>query len=356
MRPPEALISDESLSSRTTLRLGGPAAYFLPLERIDQLLPALRWAHEAGLPVRFLGGGSNLVVSDGSLEGLVIHPEFKELQWIEKGEDTLVEAGAGIALDRLVEECIGRQLWGLENLSGIPGSLGGAVVLNAGAYGVEIGDVLEWVDVVEVPEGNSLRLEKERCGLRYRGSLFRDRPGRYLITQVGLRLRKGPHPRLEYTTLRETLENRTDLTPADVRRAVCDIRAGKGMLLDPAAPGSAGSFFLNPVLRQEEFDRIREEINRRGIPVRKILDQLYKLPAAALIEETGFTKGLRREHVGISVDHALALVHHGGGTTVELLGLARDIRDGVAAQFGIRLDPEPVFWGFDTADPLGEGR
>lgn len=311
-------------------------------------------AETSSLPLRILGSGSNLVVSDEGINALVIRPEFDELNFINEAQDCIVEAGAGIILDELILQSAQRGLWGLENLSGIPGTTGAAPVQNVGAYGTEISEVLEEVEVLDLRSRKPTIFSRQSCEFRYRSSLFREFPGRYLITRIRLRLSRVKKPRLHYRDLAQ-IQWPEKISSSLIREKILEIRRNKGMILPAEGPqtepGSAGSFFVNPVLGPSEFEELQ---NRAGapIPARALPDNTFKVPAAWLIESSGFKRGLRRGPLGISPFHSLALVHYGGGSTAQLLSLAREIQDEIHRRFCILLKPEVIFWGFGRNHPL----
>jgi len=263
----------------------------------------------------------------------------------------------------VVSRAVAENLAGVECLSGIPGTVGATPVQNVGAYGQEVGEVVDSVRVLERATLRELTLGADECGFGYRTSRLRVEPDRFVVLAVTLRLVPGGAPLLGYPELeRAVAEGDSARTLAGVRQAVLDLRRAKSMVLDPADPNrrSAGSFFVNPVVGPEQA----EEVVRRALALEIVRapDEVprfladggrTKLSAAWLIERAGFARGYRRGAVGLSSRHALALVHHGGGSTAELVALARDIRSAVEARWGVRLAPEPVFLGFPPGDPLG---
>jgi UDP-N-acetylmuramate dehydrogenase len=366
LKPPDGLSDlqeDVALAPLTTLGLGGVARHLRAVSTLDDAVEAVRWARRRGEAVTVLGGGSNVVVADVGLSGFVLQAAFRGVEIVRDGETALVTAGAGEVWDELVAETVARGLAGLECLAGIPGLVGATPIQNVGAYGQEVGDIVETVRVLDLETLERRELSAEDCGFGYRSSFFRERPGRYLVLDVTYRLRPGGAPTLIYDELRRAISagNGPPPTVGSVREAVLRLRRAKSMVLDPNDPNrrSVGSFFVNPVLETGAF----REAERRGrqagvlsdhveIPRFNIGSGRLKVPAGWLIERAGFSKGMRRGPVGISSSHALALVHHGGGTAAQLVDLAREIRDGVRDTFGITLRPEPVFLGFDRENPL----
>ena len=332
------------LSSLTTLGLGGPARRFEQASGPEQLVRALRDSDQAGERVLLIGGGSNIVVSDDGFDGTVIQAVGGRYE----REGDVVVVDAGIEWDEVVRRSVADGLAGLEALSGIPGSAGATPVQNVGAYGQEVGDTLQSVEVMDRMGGRVSAMLAAGCGFSYRNSIFRHQE-RYVVLSATFRLQDngGLSAPIRYEELARTLGvavgERAGL--ADVRAAVLELRRAKSMVIDPADPNrrSVGSFFTNAVLTTAEYDAAcvlaGVEIPSYEAPGGR------KVPAAWLIEQAGFGKGYGNGFVGISSRHTLALVNRGGGTTAELLALAREIRRGVEARFGVTLSPEPVFVG-----------
>jgi UDP-N-acetylmuramate dehydrogenase len=351
-----------SLASRTTLELGGPARYFLEVDRPGLLEEALRWARDEGIEVMVLGGGSNVVVADSGYDGLVLGVAWRGVEVARQGDTVLVTAAAGECWDELVGWAVGEGFAGLECLSGIPGTVGATPIQNVGAYGQDVASVIDTVEVLDRARMVRRTLSAAECSFGYRHSLFRTEPDRFIVLAVRFRLTSGGKPVISYPELARVVKDgqgRPSL--GDVRAAVLALRRAKSMTLEPDDPDrrSVGSFFVNPVLAAEEAERVAALAAARGMlaapdqmPCFALADGTVKVPAAWLIEHAGIRRGWRRGNVGVSSRHSLALVHHGGGSTAELLQLAADIRDRVVATFGVWLRPEPVFVGFAEPDPL----
>lgn len=344
----------EFLSDWTTLELGGQADHFFEAESGDQVGDALRWAREHGQKVHILGGGSNLVVSDEGVRGLVLRVNSSGIGLTDAGDDVAMNVAAGEAWDEVVAVSVERGLVGLECLSGIPGTAGATPIQNVGAYGAEVADVLESVEVMDCQSLEILRLDKDACGFSYRSSCFRRNPGRYVVLAVDFRLRRTGPVELRYEELRRAMEQGSvDPGPAEVRSVVLELRRSKGMVVEEGSPSSVGSFFVNPVVGRESYERIVASAGCR-VPAYRLHDGRFKIPAAWLIEHAGVEKGFRHGGVAVSSHHSLALIHHGGSTTRELLELATKIRERVRSRFAVVLKPEPVFWGFGPHEPWEE--
>ena len=338
------------LGPRTTLGLGGPARAFVEARDEATVAAAFAWASEQGFEVAVLGGGSNLVVADAGFDGLVIAIATTGIAERRVGDAVHVEAAAGESWDGLVARTVDAGLAGLECLSGIPGSVGATPVQNVGAYGQEVSDTLVSVRVFDPVSREIRQLEASTCEFAYRDSMFKHHGRHLVVLAATFALRPGGEAQIRYAELERALEGAPrDL--AEVRRAVLALRRNKGMLLEADDPErrTAGSFFTNPIVGVAEAEAVAERARSLGItaelPRWAQPDGRIKLAAGWLIEKSGVTRGMSRGAVGVSRRHALALVHHGGGTTASLLALADEIVETVHARFGVTLRREPVLWG-----------
>jgi UDP-N-acetylmuramate dehydrogenase len=333
------------LSSWTTFGVGGPARYFLNATSERDVLDGLDFAKSKELPVFVLGGGSNLLVADTGFEGLVLRIGLKGLTW----DGTQLLAAAGENWDGVVASCVDRGFGGIECLSGIPGLAGGTPVQNVGAYGQETSDVLIGVRALDRRSESLVDLSSQDCGFSYRASIFNTTDkDRYIVLSITYRLQQHAEPCLKYPDLIRRFETQsTPPTLAEVRGAVREIRAGKGMLIveGDADCRSAGSFFKNPVLTEAEYRRLQGSASE-SVPRYPAGAGTVKTSAAWLIEKAGFRKGYSSGPAGVSNKHTLALVNRGGANAADIVRLAREIRRRVEDKFGVRLVPEPVFVGF----------
>jgi UDP-N-acetylmuramate dehydrogenase len=346
---------DVPLAPFTTLGVGGRAEWFTSAATPDDIAAAHAWARERGEPLTVLGGGSNVVIADAGIRGLVLHNRLGGMAFWKDPDDTLVTAGAGEPWDTLVAACVGRGLGGVECLSGIPGGVGGTPIQNVGAYGQEVADTIETVTVFDLRDGAMRTLPAADCGFAYRTSRFKTADaGRWVVCAVTFRLRAGT-PLVSYPDVRVQLEQRAIASPtvADVREAVLAVRGRKGMVLDASDTDtrSVGSFFVNPILTDDHRERVAG-VAGRSVPGFALADGGVKVPAAWLIEHAGFTKGDTDGAVGISSKHTLALVNRGGATAADIVRLAVRIKRAVADRFGVLLRPEPVFLGFASSPDL----
>lgn len=338
------------LADLTTIKLGGNARYFVSCDSEEQIIDALKYAKDNSLEVFVMSGGSNVVFPDSGYDGLVLQVNNKGIEF----NDEMVISKAGEEWDNLVSQCVDRGLGYIECLSGIPGSVGSTPIQNVGAYGQEVKDSIVSVKAIDRDTYEEIEFNNDECGFSYRSSRFKgeDRD-KYIITEVTFRLKKNCIPHIRYAELNRYLKstvNMDALLPGRekltiLRNAILDIRRKKSMVIDPKDRNSVscGSFFLNPILNEEQFKKFRKYCRRLELKFPSFDDPRgTKLSAAWLIENAGFKKGYRKGNVGISKNHSLALVNYGEGTTEELLELAEEIKEKVEEQFTVELHPEPV--------------
>jgi UDP-N-acetylmuramate dehydrogenase len=342
-----------SLAPLTTFRIGGPARFFVNATSFGDVQEAIAFASSRNLELFVLGGGSNLLVADAGWPGLVLKVGIggiEERTGIHDGK-ILFDVGAGESWDRFVSHAVVAQGAGVECLSGIPGSVGGTPVQNVGAYGQEVSQTIDSVEVFDIKDGQVREFCSEACGFAYRTSIFNTTErGRFIILRVTYALTPGGEPYLEYADLKRHFAGReTRPNLAETREAVRHIRARKGMLIVEGDPDcrSAGSFFKNPVIPPEQHEDLskRAEAMKLTIPSYPALEKSMKVSAAWLVEHSGFSRGYGFGHAGISSKHALALVNRGGATAAEILALKDQIQQRVEQIWGVRLVPEPVLVG-----------
>lgn len=341
------------LAEHTTLRLGGPAKAWVRATSEAELIEAVAAADAAGERLLVLGGGSNLVVADAGFDGTVVEVATRgiasDTEPNPQGDPdptcggAMVTVAAGEPWDDVVGQAVERGWVGLEALSGIPGSTGATPIQNVGAYGQDVSQTIAQVRVWDRVLRGVRTFAAAECLFGYRHSRFKADPERHVVLSVTFQLRVGTlSAPIAYAELARTLgvEIGERAPLADVRQAVLGLRRGKGMVLDAADHDtwSAGSFFTNPVV---PVDRVPA-----GAPSWPQGDGSAKTSAAWLIEQAGFGKGYPGSGpVALSTKHTLALTNRGEATTADLLALAREIRGGVAARFGIELVNEPVLVG-----------
>lgn len=352
-----AAATDRWLAAHTTLGLGGPAETFVTAQDTPELLAAVHTADQAHVPVLLLGGGSNLVVSDTGFPGTVVRIASRgiSVQTDDASSSRChVRVAAGEDWNFFVEWSVTEGLSGVECLAGIPGNVGATPVQNVGAYGQDVSQTITEVVVYDRWQQRTRVLAAGDCAFSYRNSALKG-TDRFVVCEVGFALSRSPESRpIAYQELATSLGVRPgDTVPLRAAyEAVLDLRRGKGMVLDPNDPDtrSAGSFFTNPILSPAEYiefcNRAAQQLNRDVAPPEFLApDGRVKTSAAWLIDRSGFDRGYSRGPVRISTKHTLALTNPGGGTTAELLALAREIRAGVVETFGVFLVNEPMLVG-----------
>ena len=343
------------LAPLTTFRIGGPARFYVEAKSIADVEAAVHFARTRDVPLFILGGGSNLLVADSGWPGLVMKVAIDGIERrASEGEGKAIfDVGAGESWDHFVSHAVSAHCAGVECLSGIPGSLGGTPVQNVGAYGQEVSETIESVQVFDRKDNQVRELCNEACGFSYRSSIFNTTErGRFIILRVTYALTPGGQPHLEYADLERHFEGwGTSPNLAETREAVRHIRARKGMLIVEGDPDcqSAGSFFKNPVLSEQQHQDLnkRAEAKKLTIPSYPALEKQHKVSAAWLVEHSGFARGYTLGRTGISSKHTLAIVNHGGATAVEILSLKNQVQQRVEEIWGVLLETEPVFVGIN---------
>ncbi len=300
---------------------------------------------ELARPVLHIGGGSNLLFTD-DFKGTVLHSKIDFIEILDEGPEVLVSVGAGVVFDDFCAWAAKEGLWGVENLSYIPGEVGASAVQNIGAYGVEVKDVIRKVYCYDTVEEEFVSFGVEECAYGYRDSIFK-RPeikGRYIVTHVVFALSREPQPRLDYGHIRDVVSAAGEhLTPSSVRKVIIRIRKEK--LPEPSVMGSAGSFFKNPVVSKEQLDRIEASAKAElgseyKVPHYDLPDGQVKVPAAWMIEQCGW-KGRRSGGAAVWEKQPLVIVNiTGEAYPEEIIGLEKRIVASVKAKFDVELHPE----------------
>jgi UDP-N-acetylmuramate dehydrogenase len=289
------------------------------------------------LPLLITGAGTNLLFT-GDFQGCLIAPEIPGIRIItDSNDEVIVEAGAGVEWDRLVEWTVNNNLYGIENLSLIPGNSGAALVQNIGAYGAELGRLVKEAEVYDLKNGEFFTLSGDQCRFSYRNSIFKEKgKDRWIVTRIRIKLTRKPSYNLNYGNLSSEVMLAGGTSLINVRKSVIKIRESK--LPDYRITGNAGSFFKNPIVDIETLDLLRGDHDQ--IPVYPAeTDGFYKIPAAWMIEKAGW-KGYRKGDAGVCDKHALVIVNHGSASGRELYDLAMDINRSVQETFGVMLEPE----------------
>ena len=349
---------DIPLAGLTTFKLGGKAAGVAVCKNLEDIKAALALSRERGLPWYVIGGGSNLLVNDAGYDGIMIKMEGKEMSF-EDTEDkeasvgsnreaavesdlkgkVLAIAEAGVVWDTFVEESITLGLWGLENLAGIPGSVGGAPVQNIGAYGADVSDTLAWVEALDTASGELRRFTNKECAFSYRESLFKHDPS-LIIMRVAFILSKNSIPQISYADLKAKAEKGSETgetltTPRAIAHAVREIRAGK--FPDLAVSGTAGSFFKNPTLPQTTFETLKAAYPE--LPG-YAAEGGMKISLAWILDHVLNLKGYVKDHVRLFEKQPLVIVAEQGATSHDVDLLAHEIESKVLVAIGITLERE----------------
>lgn len=334
---------DYSLLGHNTFGIEARCRRFIEYASLSELDEALKLLREEG-ETQFLhiGGGSNLLFTK-DFDGTILHSAITGRETVaDDGEHVELRVGAGENWDRLVEHCTAEGLHGLENLSLIPGEAGASAVQNIGAYGTEAGDFIVRVETVETATSRRRTFTNRECEYAYRHSIFKGKlAGHYIITHVTFGLHRTFAPDLGYAALRRELEARgislASVTPTLLRELIVSIRQSK--LPDPAVTGSAGSFFMNPVIPEERFKALQAQYP--DLPHYPAAGGV-KIPAGWLIEQCGW-KGKRAGKAGVHDRQALVLINCGGATGADIVQLSDTIRRDVRERFGIEIRPEVYF-------------
>ncbi len=335
------------LSEITTFKIGGEPAGYKTFSSENELREIIKEAENKNLPLRILGGGSNILARDRDLQIFIAHnkilgaksDEDVSRQQSEDGNvfeyqnTQIIQVGAGVTLDDLVDETTQENLWGLENLKLIPGTVGGACVQNAGAYGVEIKDALSSVIVFDTETKTVKELMNSDCNFAYRESIFKLNKN-LIILYAAFSLSKIPKPTLNYTGL-DQLKELTNLTSLDVANKVKEIRMNK--LPNWKELGTAGSFFKNQIVDENKYQELFKLFPE--LKSHKTGNE-HKLYSGQIIELAGFKKGIREGNVGLYKDNALIVVNHGEATCQEVKLFIKKIVDNVKEKFGIVLEQE----------------
>ncbi len=336
------MLQDVDLTPLNTFGLSAKTRFYYPVTREADLVEFLMDQGATQWPIRVLGGGSNVLLTD-DFDGVVFHMGIQGMEVADTRQDhVLLRVGAGVEWQELVTHTLAHNWGGLENLSLIPGRVGAAPIQNIGAYGTEFKDVCESVEAIHIQTGQLRVFSAAHCAFGYRDSFFkREGKGKYVITHVALRLRLHPEVNLSYQALRQAVDAAGLVSPTiqEVGALVSEVRRSK--LPDPRVIGNAGSFFKNPVLAPYLEAGLREEYP--GMPRFLQEDGSIKVPAAWLIEQSGW-KGFRKGDAGVHDKQALVLVNHGKAKGGEIVALSQEIQASVKAKFGVNLEPEVNFW------------
>jgi UDP-N-acetylmuramate dehydrogenase len=341
-----------ALAPFTTFKIGGKAVFFVSAHGENEVFEALEFAQKNKLKVFVLGGGSNVLIADGGFDGLVVHIALKGVSSSAENDGTVyLTAAAGEDWDNFVAFCVGKNLQGVECLSGIPGYIGGTPVQNVGAYGQEVSETIMSVRCLDRNVKKIVELTNANCGFAYRTSIFNtSKKNRFIVLSVTFALKLNGEPKIVYKDLQNYFNGKKS-NLEETREAVLEIRRAKSMVIDKndANSKSAGSFFKNPIVNLNKFAQIKEiakKMNLKEVPNFSVDVSKIKIPAAWLIEKSGFQKGFQFGRVGLSTKHTLAIVNLGNAAAADVIRFKEEIQVKVKEKFGVALQPEPIFIGF----------
>ena len=330
------IFENYSLDKLNSFKIKTSTRYYCPLKKLSDISELISDKAFSDKPKLILGGGSNILFTK-DFSGICVHPLMSSINLLEEDDKyVFIEVEAGRNWDEFVEFTIKHNFSGLENLSFIPGTTGAAPVQNIGAYGVEVNNNIEKVNVIDIKTGNKIIFSNSECRFDYRTSIFKkDFQNRYLIYSIIFRLNKQHKFNLEYSGIIEELEDQRNPNLSDVRNAIGILRNKK--LPDVETIGTAGSFFKNPVVNPgilKDLIKKHKSIKYFNLPGGET-----KIAAGWLIEQCGW-KGKRIGEAGVYKNQALVIVNHGNASGQEILDLSCRIGKSVFSRFGIRLEPE----------------
>jgi len=332
------ITENQNLKEFTTFKIGGNARFFCIVKNEDELIEAIGFSKKNKIPFFILGGGSNILIADKGFDGIVIKMEFKGKIYEEKDNIVRVTVNAGENWDDFVSETVDKGLYGLENLSLIPGTVGASPVQNIGAYGSEIKDTIELVNVLDVKNDEYLSFTNSQCEFSYRDSIFKRDKRRYVVLSVVFNLKKDSKSNLEYKDVKEYFlkRNLSNPTLRQVRNAIVNIRTEK--LPNLQEYGTAGSFFKNVIVSQSKAKELIAKYPE--IIIHSINEKKVKIPLAWILDNICGFKGKRKDNVGVYRNQALVLVNYGNATADDITELAQEMVDSVYEKTGIEIFPE----------------
>lgn len=325
------------MSEHTTFQIGGVADYFVTALTVADIQEAARFAKEKELPIVLLGGGSNMLVSDDGLRAVVVHVVLPGIRYEASGEFGIIAyVGAGVVWDDFVADAVRLGYWGVENLSAIPGTVGATPVQNVGAYGVEVGQLIQKISAVDLRNGEERMFANTECAFAYRSSFFKsDEGAHFAICEVSFHLTRIPAPHIHYKDLVRTFG---DTVPdlVSVRSAIIDIRSKK--FPDWHIIGTAGSFFKNPRITKEEYDSLIKLYP--AVPAFPEVDGKIKIQLGWILDKALNLRGARAGEVGTYENQSLVIVNFGGARAEDVDAFAKKIEQQVLHATGIVIARE----------------
>jgi UDP-N-acetylmuramate dehydrogenase len=335
---PIEILENVPLKSLTTMGVGGEARFLVHVKKTEELAQAVSWAREQKLPIFVLGGGSNTLVSDAGFPGLVIKIEIAGKVYENVHHGARVTVGAGEVWDDFVRDTVLRNLWGIENLSLIPGTVGGATVQNIGAYGVDARKTIVEVEAFDIEKMSTKWFAGHKCKFGYRESIFK-KDKNLVVTRVIFDLPHNGTPHLDYEDVKIFFKTKgvTNPTLQNIRDAIIEIRTAK---MPGAGVGTAGSFFKDPVVPMGHYEELKAQFP--GLKAHLQGDNTAKLSAAWLLDKVFSLRGVRNGGAGVSEKHSLVLVNHGDASAQEIISLANEIKRSVEEKINVVLEEEVV--------------
>jgi UDP-N-acetylmuramate dehydrogenase len=331
-----SILTDVALAPLTTLKVGGKAKYFCACQSVDDVQDAILFAKKNKLPIFVLGGGSNVLIPDTGYQGLVVNIKLFGIQATEVENAVRVTVGAGETLDDFVLYSVQNGWWGLENLSHVPGTIGATPVQNVGAYGREVGEMIESVTVIDIETQECIVLSHADCAFAYRDSLFKSQKGLgYIIVSVTFKLSKVPQPTIAYADLASVF---SDVIPSQsaIRNAIISIRSKK--FPDWNTVGTAGSFFKNPIVPKEQYEKIKTKYPQ--LPGYSFRDDTVKISLGWILDKVLSLRGFEHGNVGLYAEQALVLVTKEKATAKEIDLFSQMIIEKVKNEIGITVECE----------------
>jgi UDP-N-acetylmuramate dehydrogenase len=328
-----------ALAPLTTFGIGGKARYFARVQSMPELYEALAFAEKEGCKFFILGGGSNVLISDSGFDGLVIKIELAGIELLREEDGVLLVAAAGESWEGLVQRAVSENIWGIENLAGIPGTVGGAVVQNIGAYGAALSQTLEWVEAYDTESKATKTFTNEACKFGYRESIFKKEPGRYVVLHAAFRLKAVGQPDVSYKDLAARFKDAAP-TLKQIHDAVIEIRGNK--FPDLSLEGTAGSFFKNPVIPLAEAKKLQEKYPE--MPIFALPESAdIKIPLGWLLDYRHGVLDMREMRVGgarMYEKQFLVIVAEKNTSADDVKMLAKEVQKKLFVACGISVEPE----------------
>jgi UDP-N-acetylmuramate dehydrogenase len=329
------------LASLTTFHIGGAARIFIEAHTEEEIHEAITYTQEHNLVLYPLGAGSNILIPDNGVDGVVLRVMLTDISFEDEGDEALLIAGAGAHWEDIIDAASKRELFGSENLAGIPGTMGGAVVQNIGAYGAELSEVFEYADVINSATNEHSRIHLAEAEFAYRTSFFK-KHREYIVVHVALRLSKKMSPNLTYTDLaRRQAAGESLNTPSEIVKVIRSIRSKK--FPDLKKEGTAGSFFKNPLVSRVVADNLL--VRFPGLPMFPQENNMMKLSLAWILDGVLSLKGFSRGLVRLYEEQPLVLVVRRGATAAEVNAFAHEIIERVFTATSITIEREVEMFG-----------